>query len=179
METHSKTVILLVGFFITITGWWLWQFFLAGMYSANPSPYAVKHAFWTTFGADLNWWVTLLGVLIVLTVIQLVFKTAKRSLVRLGLWKGRWSWLWSCGRWRLQHRQGRTGFDKDLENWDLQLWQEMEQDPEIREKLKQLLEEEEEGLGLESDESEVNEKEEAEEGTGILKGLVAWRMGSS
>ncbi|KAJ9130364.1 Phospholipid-transporting ATPase [Pleurostoma richardsiae] len=161
LETHYKSSVILGGFFITVAGWWLWQFTLAGLYAPSPSPYAVRHAFWTTFGADLAWWATLGVVLAALVVLLVMFKTVKRTLVIHGLWRWRWGWLWGNGGRGAGGLRGRkgAGFEGNLEEWDVTLWQELEKDPAVREKLRLMA----------NDEMEDNEEEEPEELQGIAE----------
>lgn len=151
IETHHKSVVILTGFFITVGGWWLWQAFLAGVYAQQPSPYAVRDGFFLRFGKDPVWWLTLLVVLFVLVCMELGYKVAKRTLIIMGLWKWRWSWLWRISRWCTWRKGREKELNRSLEEWDLELWQEMEQDPLVKERLKGILESEEDGVEEEVD----------------------------
>ncbi|EON96401.1 putative phospholipid-transporting atpase 1 protein [Phaeoacremonium minimum UCRPA7] len=151
IETHHKSVVILTGFFITVGGWWLWQAFLAGVYAQQPSPYAVRDGFFLRFGKDPVWWLTLLVVLFVLVGMELGYKVAKRTLIIMGLWKWRWSWLWRISRWCTWRKGREKELNRSLEEWDLELWQEMEQDPLVKERLKGILESEEDGVEAEVD----------------------------
>ncbi|KAI1339124.1 P-type ATPase [Xylariaceae sp. FL0016] len=122
IETHHKTVIVLACFGITIAGWWLWQVFLAGAYSPQPSPYSARGGFFNTFGPDPVWWLTLIVVLLVLIAVELSYKTAKHYFIIAGLWK------WPP--WRKDEQ------DEDTEEWNRELWQELEKDPDVRERLR-------------------------------------------
>lgn len=147
IETHYKSAVVLGAFAVTIAGWWLWQAFLAAVYTQQPSPYAVRGGFFHTFGRDPVWWATLAVVLLFLFVLELGFKMTKRTLVVTGLWKWRWPWMW----WSRARGPGRPrGTDKNLEDWDLELWQEMEKNPEVRERMRRILEEERVGDGREA-----------------------------
>lgn len=144
IETHHKSAITLTSFFITVIGWLaLWQSFLAGVYTEQPSPYDVRHGFFDNFGRDPGWWLTMIGALIVLFILELGMKMAKRSMSKLGFWRRSRDW-WKRGKRWGKKRPG--WMDNNLEDWDLGLWQEMEQDPDVKEKLRGILKEEETGL---------------------------------
>ncbi|KAK1053606.1 drs2 neo1 protein [Friedmanniomyces endolithicus] len=120
LETHYKTVIVGISFLITVGGWWAWQGFLSHAYSTNISPYDVKGGFTSTFGNDPNWWLTLIVVLAVLTVMELGYKSIKQSLLVAGLWPV----------WRLFGGRAR----RDADGLDVGLWQAMEKEPGMRER---------------------------------------------
>ncbi|KAI0966549.1 hypothetical protein F4678DRAFT_289222 [Xylaria arbuscula] len=134
METHYKSAIVMGAFGITVSGWWAWQAFLSGVYTLQPSPYDGRGGFVNTFGKDTLWWALLFGVLLILIGLDIAFKFAKRGLIKYG--------LWNWPPWR------KTDADDDpenCENWDRQLWQELEQDPVVREHLQRTLLEEQHG----------------------------------
>ncbi|TDZ39279.1 putative phospholipid-transporting ATPase DNF3 [Colletotrichum spinosum] len=136
LETHHKSAIVMACFFVTLSGWWAWNGFLSSVYAPAPSPYAVRHGFSETFGPDLVWWLTLVIVTLVLVLAETVFRTFQRSLI-LG---GRWRWPWV-----------RKEDDVCADEWRLELWQELERDPAVRERLARMAkdeldEEEEEGV---------------------------------
>ena len=108
-------------FFLTTIGWWLWNGVLSSAYAPAPSIYSVRHGFTDTYGKDPLWWATLFGVLGVLGMIEMVRKIVKRVLVGMGLWR------WGMGAW-----------GKGIEGLDVEVWQEMEKDPVVWEKLKKL-----------------------------------------
>ncbi|KAI0387757.1 phospholipid-translocating P-type ATPase [Hypomontagnella monticulosa] len=122
IETHHKTAIVMGAFVITIAGWWAWNGFLSGVYTPQLTPYPARDAFADTFGPDPLWWLTLIIVVVVLISIELVYKVVKRNLVVAGMW--RWP------PWK------RRSLDDSLEKWGLEVWQELEQDPVIRERLR-------------------------------------------
>ncbi|KAG8160657.1 hypothetical protein KVR01_008921 [Diaporthe batatas] len=140
IETHFKSSLVLGSFLITVAGWWLWQAFLAGVYALQPSPYNVRGGFFSTFGKDPGWWMTLLLVLIVLFVAELGFKMAKRTLTIMGLWR------WGRGWWKRLKSWKKAGkedwMEGNLEDWNLGLWQEMEKDPLVRQRLRGILQDE-------------------------------------
>lgn len=144
LETHDKTVIVLTSFFVTVGGWWAWNGFLSAVYAPGMSPYAVRDGFGSGFGRDPAWWLTLVAALIVLGVTELGYKTVKRQIAVTGS-GGEAS---SCLSWRMFGRQprddrrGGVAGSEDVEDtgppweWEVGLWQEMEQDPVVQEELK-------------------------------------------
>ncbi|KAI2472984.1 phospholipid-translocating P-type ATPase [Annulohypoxylon bovei var. microspora] len=121
IETHHKTVIILGAFALTMAGWWAWQAFLSGVYAPQPSPYPARNGFTDTFGTDPVWWVTLIAVVVVLISMEMAYKVVKRNMVIAGAWK------WPPWKPR--------SVDDSLEEWGLEVWQELEQDPVTRERL--------------------------------------------
>ncbi|KAK7976779.1 uracil phosphoribosyltransferase [Apiospora arundinis] len=147
LETHSKTKIILNGFAITIIGWWVWSALLGGIYNPGVSPYAVRGGFTKSFGGDGIWWLTLIVVVALLMTTELVYKAIKRNLILARLWK--WPpWKKSSTD---DDGEAATGVVENLEEFHLEMWQELEQDPVIRERLRKLLKEE---RGEETDEEE-------------------------
>ncbi|KAM0203709.1 hypothetical protein ACHAPI_000708 [Fusarium lateritium] len=124
-ETHYKSVIVMVSFFITTIGWFAWLSFLDAAYAPAPSgPYAIRDSFTTLFGDDAVWWATLFIVLGLIGLFEIVLKSVKRSLLMAG--------LWDWPPW------GKSRRGENIEEWDVELWQELEQDPALRERLKRL-----------------------------------------
>lgn len=79
---------------------------------------------------------------VLLFVLQMGLKMAKRTMVILGLWR------WGKGWWQRVRRSRKEPVDwveGNLEDWDLGLWQEMEKDQGVRERLRGILEAEEKG----------------------------------
>ncbi|KAI5466004.1 hypothetical protein BGZ63DRAFT_120499 [Mariannaea sp. PMI_226] len=125
-EIHYKTTIVMFCFFLTTIGWWGWLCFLDAVYAPSPSgPYAIRNSFTSLFGADAVWWSTAFIVLGLLGLFEMVMKVVRRLLLIAGLWD-----------WR-PWKQSRRG-SKNIEEWDVELWQELEQDPDMRSRLKQL-----------------------------------------
>ena len=131
----------MLSFFITFAGWWAWNAFLSGIYPQQPSPYAVRGGFLSTFGRDPLWWLTLIITVIIFILVEMVYKTVKHNLVVAKLWR------WPPWKGRVAKESEGEFFP---EEWDLDLWQEMEQDPVIKGRLERILEDEE--LGYRSDE---------------------------
>ncbi|KAK7422619.1 drs2 neo1 protein [Neonectria magnoliae] len=124
-ETHYKTTIVMFSFFLTTWGWFAWLCFLDAAYAGAASgPYAIRDSFTTLYGADAVWWSTVFIALGLLGLMEIVVKAAKRQLLMAGLWK------WPP--WK----QSRVG--DNIEEWDVELWQELEQDPAMRERLQRL-----------------------------------------
>lgn len=116
-----------------MAGWWAWQAFLSGVYAPQPSPYPARNGFVSTFGTDPVWWVTLIVVVTVLISVEMAYKVMKRNLVVAGMWK------WPPWKPR--------SADDSLEEWGLEVWQELEQDPVMRERLRRAAMEEDEEEG--------------------------------
>jgi len=134
-ETHYKTSIVMGSFFVTTIGWFAWNGFLDGVYAAKPSgPYAIRDTFTNTFGRDPTWWGTLFLVLGFLGLMDLVVKVAKRNLRVSGLL--RWP------PWGEKSKEDDDGIVAD--ELELEIWQELEQDPVIWEQLKRMARDEEE-----------------------------------
>ncbi|KAI6770313.1 hypothetical protein HG530_004942 [Fusarium avenaceum] len=83
-----------------------------------------KLFFTTLFGDDAVWWATLFIVLGLIGLFEIVLKSIKRSLLMAG--------LWDWPPW------GKSRRGENIEEWDVELWQELEQDPALRERLKRL-----------------------------------------
>ncbi|KLP04549.1 hypothetical protein CEK26_000925 [Fusarium fujikuroi] len=144
-ETHYKSTIVMVSFFVTTIGWFAWLSFLDAAYAGSPSgPYAIRNSFTEQFGADAVWWATLFIVLGLLGLFEIVLKCVKRLLLIAG--------LWDWPPW------GKSRRGENIEEWDVELWQELEQDPALRERLKRLARDE-----------QVEEEDEFEHG--IEEGL--------
>lgn len=141
-------------FFLTTFGWWAWLSFLDGVYAGSPSgTYNIRDSFTTLFGDDAAWWSTLFIVLGLLALFEMVLKVAKRLLLLAGLWE------WPP--WK----KGRVG--DNIEEWDVELWQELEQDSVMRSRLKRLCRDEDvdeldDGdVQIEIDEARMDESRQA------------------
>ncbi|KAI0376675.1 phospholipid-translocating P-type ATPase [Hypomontagnella monticulosa] len=58
LECHHKTAITFGGFALSIVGWFIWNFFIGGVYPINFGPYIVRGSFVHEFGNKLGWWAT-------------------------------------------------------------------------------------------------------------------------
>ncbi|KAK5132392.1 hypothetical protein LTR08_009122 [Meristemomyces frigidus] len=121
LETHLKTVIVGVSIMITVNGWWAWNGFMAGVYSDNISPYDVKYGFTNTFGNDWNWWLALIIAFAIMLVLEMAFKSVKRRLLDAAAWPP----------WKRRSKT-RMMHDRNAEELDVSLWQEMEKDSSAR-----------------------------------------------
>lgn len=120
----------MVSFFVTTWGWFAWLAFLDNVYAAGPDgPYNIRHTFTKHFGRDAVWWSTLFVVLAILGLLELVGKAVKRNMTVWGLWH------WPP--WRTRR------LSDNVEEWDLGIWQELEQEPQMRERLRKLANDEE------------------------------------
>ncbi|KAK3391267.1 hypothetical protein B0H63DRAFT_558088 [Podospora didyma] len=171
LNTHYKTSTILGSFVITITGWWVWQCVLAGVYAPGVWPYAVRGGFFTSFGPDPVWWTALIAVLGLLVSLELAFMAVKRSLIVSGLWKWGWKWLqwstWKRGFGAAGDWSAGGGGVGSLEDWDVELWQAMENDEKIRETLRKMSR-----LGYEDEDENEGENEKAGEGQQKSDGLT-------
>lgn len=115
-------------FFVTTGGWFAWNGFLDGVFAAKPSgPYAIRDTFTHTFGRDATWWGTMFLVLSWLGMMDIFIYLIKRYLRIAGLL--RWD------PWRKRE-------EVSAEYLDLEIWQELEQDPVMFEKLKRMAKDE-------------------------------------
>jgi len=126
VETHYKSIIVGVSCTITISGWWAWNGFMSAVYSDNLSPYDVRGGFTKTFGNDWTWWLTLIIAFAILAVMELAYKSVRGYLLVVGMWP---PWM------RTFRRRGRN---RTAEELDVSVWQEMEKDPVIRGRLREL-----------------------------------------
>jgi phospholipid-translocating ATPase len=123
-ETHCKSNIVLVSFGITTSGWWAWNVFLSAAYNPEPAPYGVKNGFLHQFGLDCIWWLTLILHVSVLVVAYVTFKVGRKYLPHS-----------KAFALLIPQRANRRTDDCEV---DIEYWQELEQDPLVREKLASL-----------------------------------------
>jgi phospholipid-translocating ATPase len=144
-ETHYKSSVVMGCFFLTTIGWWAWNGFLDGVFAWNPSgPYAIRDTFTHTWGRDATWWSTLFLTLSFLGLFEITLKGIKRNMVVTG--------VWSWPPWKAD------GLPENVGEWDLQIWQEMEQDPVIKQRLRRL---------AHDDEDDVDEEDEGDDDEGV------------
>lgn len=149
-ETHYKSTIVMSCFFVTTIGWFVWLSFLDGIFGKSPSgPYDIHYSFRNKFGPDAVWWSTLFAVLGVLGLIEITLKVLKRHLILGGVWK------WPP--WK------QPGLSENVEEWDLELWQELEQNPVVKAKLR-LMAREHDGQEIEMDDDEMAGVDGGEDG---------------
>ena len=112
-------------FFLTTGGWFVWNLILDSAYSKSPAgPYNIKDSFTQLWGRDATWWATLFMTLSFLGLLELSGKVLKRHLLVAG--------MWSFPPWK------RRKLGDGVGDWDLALWQEMEQDPAMMRRSKRL-----------------------------------------
>lgn len=129
-------------FFVTTGGWFAWNGFLDGVFAAKPSgPYAIRDTFTHTFGRDATWWGTLFLVLGFLGIMDISIYLVKRNLRVAGLL--RWD------PWRKREEVA-------AEHLDLEIWQELEQDPVMFARLKRMAKDE----NYDDDDDDVLEAED-------------------
>ncbi|KAF7189781.1 putative phospholipid-transporting ATPase DNF3 [Pseudocercospora fuligena] len=126
IETHYKTLIVFGSFLITVGGWFAWNGFMSAIYGNNLSPYDVKGGFQYVFGQDPNWWATLIIAFAVLVTMELAYGASKRNLIAARLWP---PW-----KFTKTYRNQNT----NAEDLELELVQEMERDPRIREEFRRM-----------------------------------------
>lgn len=78
LELHNKTLVTFVGCIISIAGWFLWNLFLSAIYKRVSGPYAVRDAFTDNFGRNMVWWLTVVVVLAMLTLLEMVVTAVRR-----------------------------------------------------------------------------------------------------
>ncbi|KAK5990757.1 Phospholipid-transporting ATPase dnf1 [Cladobotryum mycophilum] len=140
-ETHYKPRVVMTCFFVTTIGWFVWLSFLSSVYGASPSgKYAIRDTFTKLFGDDAVWWSTCFIVLGIMGLMELLFKAIKRNMLVAGLWQ------WPP--WQ------RKKLGDNVEEWDLELWQELEQEPEVQKNLAKI---------ARDDQDEEEEEEEADD----------------
>lgn len=171
LETHYKTTIVMGSFFVTTGGWFAWNLFLDGVYAPNPSgTYAIANTFTHTWGRDATWWSTLFLVLGFLGLMEVGIKVVKRNLRVAGLLHWR--------PWK------KTEAGENAAELEMEIWQELEQDPKMRERLRRMAHDEDfeddEVLDVEVDDEiamDVNKgaKTSISEHFGKLKRMIPMR----
>ncbi|KAH7328733.1 phospholipid-translocating P-type ATPase [Stachybotrys elegans] len=169
LETHYKSAIVMGSFFLTTWGWFAWTSFLDAAYAPRVSgTYNIRDSFTHRWGQDPSWWGTLFIVLAFLGMIEVVMKVVKRNLMASGLWK--------LPPW------GKRRSGENIEEWDLELWQELEQDPVMKQKLKRMAneekaeEEEEAVVDAEEENQHLDAERLHDEGTGRTWSRVIGRL---
>jgi phospholipid-translocating ATPase len=109
---------------------------------------------------------------------ECAYRSVKRTLVIMGLGKWGFKWLsartWrkAFGGWwrgRADTVWGGAGLERSVEEWGVEMWQEMERDPQVREMLRK--------LNADADgEGEQQEEAEEEEGQHVEVTLEKGKM---
>lgn len=64
IEMHYKTWISVLGWFLSVGGWTLWNVILSAIYSSQSSTvYAVRAGFLKHFGGSGKWWLVIIGII--------------------------------------------------------------------------------------------------------------------
>ncbi|KAK0619755.1 hypothetical protein B0T14DRAFT_496424 [Immersiella caudata] len=80
LEVHSRSIIVLGAFFLSLLGWFLWNILLAVLYSSRPAPYVVRDRFIKGFGDTWMWWLVTFMVLSAVVVFELAVSALRKSL---------------------------------------------------------------------------------------------------
>ncbi|OLN86964.1 putative phospholipid-transporting ATPase DNF3-like protein 2 [Colletotrichum chlorophyti] len=78
LEMENKTVIILIGFLLSVGGWFLWNIILSVAMQPHLRIYQVRHAFLYNFGRTLNFWTTVLLALAAVIVLELLIDAIRR-----------------------------------------------------------------------------------------------------
>lgn len=144
----------MASFFITTVGWFAWIAFLDAVYAPVPSgKYAIRDSFSKLWGGDAVWWATLFIVLGIMGLMELLIKVTKRNMLVAGLWQ------WPP--WNRSNNSRRRG--GNVEEWGVELWQELEQEPKMRKKLARMARDDAEAGELYDDDDDDDDVEEMEE----------------
>lgn len=160
-ETHFKSWIVMFSFCLTTWGWWAWNGFLDGVFAKSPNVYAIRDSFTQTWGRDPTWWCTMFLVLSFLGLMELVGKVVQRYMSIAGLLQ------WPP-------RRGSSDTNDDPAQWNLAMWQEMEQDPAMQARLRRMARDEPEDFG---DDDELLEVLEAETSVVDISGEKVSQVG--
>lgn len=75
---HTKTIIPVIGWTITVFGWFAWNLLLMVVEKSITQGYFISRAFLDHFGNTLLWWVVLLIDVVVVIVYELVVSAVRR-----------------------------------------------------------------------------------------------------
>ncbi|KAF1989986.1 phospholipid-translocating P-type ATPase [Aulographum hederae CBS 113979] len=80
LEMHNKSLLALTSFILSVGGWFLWNILLALIYKDNEI-YRVRNgssgAFFTAFGQNVRWWLTLILILVSVVGFELAVKAGR------------------------------------------------------------------------------------------------------
>lgn len=80
IEQRNRTYMALIGWFLAVGGWFMWNIILAGTYSSTTNPeYYVKGGLYTGFGRNLLWWLTLLLAVVVCLLFEIGVRVLKNT----------------------------------------------------------------------------------------------------
>ncbi|KAK3358928.1 hypothetical protein B0T25DRAFT_588001 [Lasiosphaeria hispida] len=79
LETHNRTVVIFIGFLLSLAAWFVWNLVLGSLYTRTPGPYMVRGAFLHGFGKSALWWLVSVIVLSSLIVFELAVTAVRKS----------------------------------------------------------------------------------------------------
>lgn len=126
-----KTVLVLLIFAFSFTLIWLFHLLVGYIFNGLViSPYAVVDGLTRTFGRDLAWWATLGLVLGCLGVVEVTVATVRQRMSGMALLGGK-------------RNQGEgEGEGERLAGMSTRVWKELERDPQVQRRLRELYEDE-------------------------------------
>ncbi|GKT58466.1 phospholipid-translocating P-type ATPase [Colletotrichum tofieldiae] len=78
LEMENKNVVILVGFLVSVGGWFLWNIILSAAFQNVMRIYQIRHAFLQNFGRTLSFWTTILLALAAVICLELVVDAIRR-----------------------------------------------------------------------------------------------------
>ncbi|WQF79531.1 Putative P-type ATPase, HAD superfamily, P-type ATPase, transmembrane domain superfamily [Colletotrichum destructivum] len=78
LEMENKNVIILIGFLLSVGGWFLWNIILSAAFQNVMRIYQIRHAFLQNFGRTLSFWTTILLALAAVICLELVVDAIRR-----------------------------------------------------------------------------------------------------
>ncbi|EFQ29697.1 phospholipid-translocating P-type ATPase [Colletotrichum graminicola] len=78
LEIENKNVIILIGFLISVGGWFLWNIIISASFKNILRIYQIRHAFLQNFGQTLSFWTTMLLALAAVICLELVVNAIRR-----------------------------------------------------------------------------------------------------
>ncbi|KAK2048576.1 phospholipid-translocating P-type ATPase [Colletotrichum somersetense] len=78
LEMENKNVVILIGFLISVGGWFLWNVILSASFRDVVRIYQIRHAFLQNFGRTLSFWTTILLALAAVICLELVVNAIRR-----------------------------------------------------------------------------------------------------
>ncbi|GJC93381.1 phospholipid-translocating P-type ATPase [Colletotrichum higginsianum] len=75
---ENKNIIILIGFLLSVGGWFLWNIILSAAFQNVMRIYQIRHAFLQNFGRTLSFWTTILLALAAVICLELVVDAIRR-----------------------------------------------------------------------------------------------------
>merc|ERR1711964_321006 len=81
IEKHNKTIISILGWLISVGGWFLWTLLLSIVFTPGKTYplYAIEDGFLKGYGRDLLWWLVLILTLAALTLLELGVSSVRKA----------------------------------------------------------------------------------------------------